>query len=220
MTISKKLRLYSAAFLCSFSALLYPIEFKAPFSCGDAAKLVAVSAVGLYSGKLIVDQIKRYIEDRLVDEVLDMLALEFTPNFQIHKLPADECEAALRKKARLINIRKRVIATLALKTQELSCEHKKNIQRSIDSFNRLFAVVDAVRRENKYENEHNIASYIDRLIESIFVNSIILRTKPESECTKQELDQRKASLEKKVRLFKKIKERGDAFILTKIASIL
>lgn len=220
MNISKKLRLFSAAFLCGFCALLYPVDFKAPLSFKKLAKVGAVSVVAFYGGKLIVDKIKLYLEDRLIDELLDMLVLEFTPNFQIQKLPADQCEAALRKKARLINIRKRVIAALALRAKELSCEHQENIHRSIRSFKAVFKVVDAVRRENNYENDYKTASYVDRQIENSFVNSVILNTKPESECTKQELFQRKASLEAKVRLARKIKERGDAFILTKIVSIL
>lgn len=154
---------------------------------------LALATVGAFAGyklfNLCHDQFKQHIENKIVEQAADNIVLALTTNKTLEMLPAKKREEAFRNKAHLINMRKRVLATLntKLKNDPFSPVHHKNLDDKLELANTVFTIVDLFRTENPYEKEYVNPTMYDTFIEDKIVDSIILSCKPTEECTPDEL---------------------------------
>lgn len=200
------------------------VSYKTPL----IAVILAASAYIGYEAAVIGNKkIQEYVENKIVDTAVDAIVLMFTKNSTLQKLPAKKQEAALRKKARLINIRKRVLIQLNEKLEDtdhkLSSAHYDNLHGKVKMANIAFAIIDAVREENPYEKEYAQAGAIDKIIETKIIESIILETKPDSECTPGELKEKEIKAVRRAKILEKLKSHLHHAVvaqLPKIAFIL
>lgn len=183
-------------------AILGAPSFSCAFSWNDVtAKDVAKGAalgLGAYAAYKITlfvyEQFNKQLENKIIDESADHIVLALTSNTTIKKLPAAQREAALRTKARLICMRKRIIDNIKQKLSNPAChyslEHQTILQERINLADLLFGGLDLVRGENEYEKEYETPTTIDAFVESKIIDSIILTCKPAEECNIDELNQK------------------------------
>lgn len=161
-----------------------------------------------YAGYKLYHYGQEYLENRIIDEAVDAIQTGLTPVYTLQNMPAHKREEILKKKARLINIRKRIMAQLDRHVNgasALSPQHKETIQEDLKLAKTACKLIDAVRTSNPYEAEYTQASTIDQIIEKNIINSILLVTKPDNECTQKELQQKKAKEIRKAKIVEKLK---------------
>lgn len=188
---------------------------------------VAAAAAGIFVGyKLVMfsyDQGKKYLESKIINETVDAITLALTRNSTIDTWPAVQKENALRKKAQLINMRKRVLAVLTDKvsdnSRELSQEHRNLLAYEVKRANNFFSIVDVVRKENPYEKEYEVASLVDQTIESYIISSIILELKPNAECTQKELNEKQTKMERKAKILAKLEHKVSKTIFAQLMKV-
>ncbi len=166
---------------------------------------------------------QNYIENKIINETVESLSLALTPNSTISRLPAKEEEKAFRKKAWLINLRKRVIAQINTKIQDnnLSYNHRIALSNSLQTISAACHAIDNLRTTNPYEQEYLEASRLDQIIENKLINSIILRFKPNNECTQAELLQKKEIDKRRTLIVSRLKHKfSNNFFNFGIASII
>ncbi len=188
-----------------------------------------IAAVGIGAGLFLgykairwaYQKSQHYVENKIIDETVDALVLALTTNATLQRLPQEERERAFRKKAKLINMRKRMLNRLinhvADTTNGLSEAHRTLLQEDIELVKAIFTVVDLVRTQNPYEKEYAEASILDTAIENTVMNSIILMSKPENECTPKELSQKQQKAVRRDKIIAKLKGRIRSIWLQKIA---
>lgn len=172
--------------ISSFDSISSTVADLSPFAkVGTGALAVAA---GYTASILAYNSYQQYVENKIINETVEALFLSITLNSTIKKLPKTEREEAFRKKARLINLRKRIIARLedVITNETLSAEHTAALNQNLQKALKAFALIDKIRNENPYEQEYAVASQLDQMIENNLINSILLRFKPDTECTQQE----------------------------------
>lgn len=178
--------------------------------------LASCAAVG-YLGYKFYYQGKEYLENKIIDETVDAIVVGLTPVSSLNGLPNEEREKVLRKKARLINMRKRVLVKLNDQiidtSNSLSQLHRDAIQEDIYNAKTAFIIIDAFRIKNSYEKDYIVASKLDQYIEDNIVSSIILVKKPDVECTQQELNEKQAKEQCKAKIVAKLQRKVNAIIL-------
>lgn len=170
-----------------------------------------IAMAGYKLAELIYTQVKDYLENRLLDTVADDIVIAITPGFTLNKKNKEEI---LRKKARITNMRKRVLIKVQAIVAEanLSNKHKKALRSDIEMKKFFFRMIDAVGTENPYEKEYTNPSMVDTAIENSIVSSMLLNTKPAAECSLLELEEKNAKQKFRKKLMKKLKGRLNAAV--------
>ncbi len=173
--------------------------------------IAAAATAGICSYKLIKHiyaQSKEYLENKIIDETVDAIIVGLMPHSKLNNLSVPKREEILRKKARLIAMRKRICSQLEKKITDesiLSPEHKNKLQKNLEFGKKVFKIIDAFRLDNDFEKEYAATSFMDQTIENSILNSIILTTKPNAECTAQELLEKKTKEIRKAKIISKLK---------------
>lgn len=152
---------------------------------------------------------RNYIENKIVDEAVDYLALIFTLNSTIEKLPQKERENLLRQKAWLLNIRRRIINKLKdiINKPNLSEEYRFRLNGSLQKISKAFDLIDNLKEENIYEKEYKDPSWFDKIIENNIIESILSCFKPDPECTQKELQKKQEATKRIFNIISKLKNK-------------
>ena len=212
--------LLTGLFVLSSSANVQCMEASAAWVadyCTQRNLIVAgCCAAAGYAGYQFYQYSKEYVENRIVEETIQAIEVGLTPVSALDVLSSQDREAALRKKAQLINMRKRVMAALTTQIDTLSNQHKEIIQKDLVRAKKAFSIIDLFRKHNPYEKEYTIATSFDSLVENNIVSSIILTTKPDNECTQKELVEKQKKAERKAKILAKLAGRINALILAQL----
>ena len=217
--------------LFSITALFANVSLQANVNYSAAASrphkhltTLAITAIALVAGyqvaKVGYGWIKEYIENKIIDKAAESIIIILTPHRALKNLPAKEKETILRKKARFLGMRKRILDGLQnyIKNEKntVSPLHTKELESVSKSANLIFKAVDFLRNDNVYEEQYAIASAIDAVIENEILKSIIADTKPDSECNLKELAQKKQRQERKAKIITKVAHSVEDSILLHI----
>lgn len=190
--------------------------------------IAVIGAAALFGGfkiaQYLINQSKNYIDQKIEDEIVETITLACTTNGSIEKLPQQEKEAALKKKAWFINVRKRILVKLNTllnsSTNLLSASHHTVLKATIASAQSIFSLVDLVRSTNPYENDYETPSYVDLAIEDQIIDSILLMSKPNAECTQAELAKKAAGKPRQARIAARLKSKVNKLIIDKILKLV
>lgn len=185
MNFLKKLTLLSIITGTSTQALS-PLQRKLILGGG----LTAIGVLAYFGIPRIKAWAKAKVEEKIVDETVKALKLVLTWDNSGLK------PEALREKARLIQMRMRIMDALnnETKSQKLSVEHRKALSAMVTLAIPAFKFVDKYRSPIADEENFKTASIKDEFIESKIVESIILSYKPDAECTKKELQKKQEAI--------------------------
>lgn len=207
---------FLAFFLLLFPATTRPHWIESYIS-PDAQKMVgaaAIAAATAYAGYKLISWGKHYIqekaENKIVDEMADSVFIALTRNKTINTWSKEEKEAAFRKKAWLINIRKRALNKLAGRIQGLgsiSANHRANLNQGLQVANQAFKAIDAIRKRNTYEREYSVPTLLDNAVEDRIVDSLILAFKPKKECSSAELSKKAAAQSRRAKIVAKLRNK-------------
>ena len=192
----------------------------------NTLKIAAVGTVvvgaGYALGKFAYNKYKQYMKNRIIDESVEAVVLACTPNLKLSLLPEQARQDALRKKARLINIRKRVVTKLSEAVTHGSTfssdDHRYALQKNMQYAETAFKLVDAIRFENPYEKEYTVASYVDTVVEKNVIDSLMLASKPDKECSSAELRKKQEIAQRREVILGKLKDRVSIVVLNKLIS--
>lgn len=197
-----------------------------------ALKVIAglsITAISYKVGHIIYTKIKNSIEAKIENEIADSIVLAATSNHKISKLPKEQKEEKLRKKAKLINARIRILNKLEsdLNTGklEISKNHELILKAKLIEAKAIFHWIDKIKNSafcipNPYEKDYIIAGFQESLIEDNIIKSIILATKPLDELTEQDKKIKKDKEIRKDRIINKIKHRISAVWLKKLEPVI
>jgi hypothetical protein len=130
-------------------------------------------------------EITNYFNDFVTDQASDALILVLSPNVVLS-------DGQLRDKARLIQIRKRVLSKLIDQIeQDRKLKENRLLSLFAASANHMCKALDCIRPINPYEPLYAYPSLVEQIQERVLLNSVILKFKPDAECTKEELDRKK-----------------------------
>lgn len=175
---------------------------------------LSVAALGGYKiGSYFYKITRLKVENKIEDDVVQLIILSLTLNASINALPAKEREQKFRAKARCINIRMRVMNKLddliSSSESTLDATHKELLRKKIKPIKSFFDSLDDWRKlpfciQNPYEKEYREPTFTDKIFEQRMIDSILLSIKPDEECTAQELELKKSAEERKIRILKKV----------------
>jgi hypothetical protein len=211
--MSKKFFMLFAAILMFNTTTKPQTETNISFDKAEYAKAAIVASITIALYKLseyFYSQFKQFSEETLTEEAANKIYIALMSQKAVKKLPTNEQEKILKEKARLINIRIRVLKKLEDKANNdpnLSPKHKATILSFIKKMRALFKVVDLVRSKNPYENDYTSASLVDKALEKKLIKSIISNKKPNSECTQQELDKKQKSKQRRTKMVAILKQK-------------
>ena len=207
-----KLLLFSSA---SSSLKAFDIsQLSRSFTTSSVLNATGVVA-GLYFGYTIITyaytQIKEYYENKVLNEIVDALLVSVIPNNLLQEqLCQADYESALKKKAQLVAMRKRIIEQLEkiLKNpQQFSDKHYKKMQGDLALAKTTFNLIDIFRPENKFERHQHIITLLDTYVDDQIIATYILMSKPRGECTTQELQERELKSEKRQKIITLLKSK-------------
>lgn len=165
----------------------------------------------------------QYLEDAIANKAVETIAIALMPMSWVERLPKQEQEEILIKKAKLIVMRKKVLASLQELLDDtsapLSIKQRKNIQRNLNYANVFFITIDAVRKENKFEKQYEQLALLDSFIEKQIINSIVLTSKPDKECSVGELAQKQVVVARRNHIIAKLTTRVEERILVSLKKI-
>jgi len=158
----------------------------------------------------------QYLENKIINGTVEHIAVAVTPYTILTP------EATVRKKAQLICARKRIMATLAdtIKTGALSPQHAAIVQKNVKTAEKIFKSIDLVRKKNPFEHEYLNATLFDKHMENSVIRSILLITKPDSECTPQELKEKQIRKARKAKIVDRLKIKVNDILLNKIMTTI
>lgn len=191
--------------------LVVPYRQSRAFEFPSIVVVAVATTAAVVSYKLapyLYNQCKEYVADKIADASADAIVVAFTPKF---KIPADQLDQVMHKKAQLICMRKRVLLNLDRKLNTelptISAEHRKALEANLKHANFVFGLIDKVRAENPFEKEYAIATRVEEIIENNIVNSMILEAKPTAECTPEEITKKQAMAKQRAKTLSKVKDK-------------
>lgn len=173
---------------------------KSETSTADPFKMAAWSLgiMGAYLiGHYAYTAITSHIEKIMVQAATESIILACTPNHLLKKsLSPENYDQALKKKARFIALRSKILSDLEKRLENadnFSKKHAQKLRGSLRAAHLFFSTIDSIRllqRKNPYEKEY-VLSIIDCYIAQWIVDSFIVSTKPDAECSLKELSDKK-----------------------------
>ena len=177
-----------------------------------AAVIAGASYAGYQLFKFGYQKFQEYREDYILNATVESITTALYPLRLVQTLPAEEKEKILRRKAQLINQRKRIIAQLeeiiATNNVGLSQTHQEALKNQVAAIKLAFKAIDLFRKDNPYETDYLVPSYLDSITENAVVKGIILNLKPDCECTRQDTIEKEKSAARKAKLIAKLKTKA------------
>lgn len=179
-----------------------------PKSWSFVSKIAVTAVAGFTIGKVVYNTAMNYLENKIVDETVHALYAGITFSNSIKNMSPSDREQALRQRAWLLNIRKRVTAALHARIDQgkLTMHHARALKTHLLKIESFLGALDYVTAENEYEHEYVNPTYVDSLIEHLIIRSILLQTKPDHECTVQELAKKEEMKKRKDIITHKLKD--------------
>jgi len=151
------------------------------------------------------------IEAYKVNEAVKLLTIALTPTASIPGLPAKERDAKFKEKAHAVYIEKNLLIKLHKAvdpaTTALSPQHCDILRNNIATLEALAAAIDVVPCENPFENTYKRTAF-DEGAENYLVDSLIVTSKPDLECSLAELKIKKEKIERGAKILELIKTKG------------
>jgi hypothetical protein len=179
------------------------IAARTAFILSGSAVVLALCYVGYGYGK-------KYVEQKVIDEIVNDFVIACTTRATIEKLSPEKQEEILRKKAKLVTMRKRIINSLDEQIKadtSLSTAHHDALASNIKLAQTAFEAIDFLRTENPFEKEYEEASMIDAVVENRIRAALIAAAKPADECTPQEIAASKAKEEMQAQLLERLQDK-------------
>jgi len=160
--------------------------------------IAAPLAYGIY-------KVGNWCVQRIIDrEILDAInVLSISPL-------GDYSDSLLRKKAKLITMRQRIVVQLEASLSRLDGTHKDNVAAFVNTAKILFDGIDKLRSwvlpKNPYEQQYVNPSWIGSFVEKRIVNNIILSCKPDEDCTDAEKKAKKQIQQQRTKILQLLKQ--------------
>lgn len=209
--------------------LLVPVQSHSltPTISGKKVAALAAGATAAVIGYKLVRYsyalAKKYLEEKVHDKVVDTIVIALAPPSTLNALSSDKKEKALRTKAWITALRKRILSRLdeylMHEGKVLSPAHQKTIATNLKRAQLTFTIIDIVRSTNPYGHDYDVASRLDQIIEKRIIQSLLLACKPDSECNAAELAQKKSQEENKTKIMAKLQSKVSGLVFDKIKSL-
>lgn len=188
----------------------------------------ALAGIG-YFGKLLYNKIFNLFDEKVENEIVCQIILAFTSNSTIDKFSEPERESAFRKKAKLINMRLRVMEQIEIlahcRHSTFSKQHQMKLMNWYNKVKSTFSYIDIAREsflslKNPYEQEYKNSTLITSVIEKQIIESIVFSCKPEAEYTAADIKKKNQITRRRINILRKLQNELSGFWLEMLSKNL